>query len=225
MFGDEDDWEKGNREDKQEEVGVTDEEGYYKAVEGSVMNGKYQVMGKLGKGVFGAVLKCENLESKEIVAVKVLRKNSVTQKSGEREYSILSKMKSPRIMAVSDYFIQDGHLCLVCEVLSIDWRSFIHRKQPSLDDIRLYAISMFLIAHELRKRQIIHADIKPDNFMFKEVPIEVGRQEDKSIIDSMKLVDFGSAMWVHEHSSHVEYQVARYYRAPEIMLGTRVKAF
>ena len=73
-------------------------------------------------------------------------------------------------MEVYDFFFEQGHLCLVCELLSIDLRAFAHKKQPTLDDIRLYAISMFLISHELRACKIIHADIKLDNFMFKRPP-------------------------------------------------------
>lgn len=33
----------------------------------------------------------------------------------------------------------------------------------------MYAISMFMISQELRNAQIVHADIKPDNFMFKDI--------------------------------------------------------
>jgi serine/threonine protein kinase len=54
--------------------------------------------------------------------------------------------------------------------LGTDLRSFTHKKQPTLADIRIYAIGMMLISHELRRSKIIHADIKPDNFLFKETP-------------------------------------------------------
>ena len=50
-------------------------------------------------------------------------------------------------MKVYDHFTESGHLCLVCELLSTDLNSYIHKKQPTLDDIRLFAISMFLISH------------------------------------------------------------------------------
>ena len=56
---------------------------------------------------------------------------------------------------------------MTCEILEIDLRTYGHKKQPTLSDIRLYAISMFMISHQLRTTKIIHADIKPDNFMIK----------------------------------------------------------
>jgi serine/threonine-protein kinase PRP4 len=66
---------------------------------------------------------------------------------------------------------------------------------------------MFMSLYELRKSKIIHADIKPDNFLFT--------QDMKKI----KLSDFGTSFTVEEHSVEVDYLVARYYRAPEIILG------
>jgi serine/threonine-protein kinase PRP4 len=66
---------------------------------------------------------------------------------------------------------------------------------------------MFLSLHELRKHKIIHADIKPDNFLM-----------DLSL-KNIKLADFGTSFSLEEHSTDIEYLVARYYRAPEIILG------
>ena len=54
--------------------------------------------------------------------------------------------------------------------MSIDLRTYAHKKSLNLEDIRIFAISMFIISHELEKNKIIHADIKPDNFLFKTLP-------------------------------------------------------
>jgi serine/threonine protein kinase len=106
--------------------------------------------------------------------VKILRKNEVTYASGCREYKLLSQMhasrKLKRIMKVYDMFEVSGHLAILCEFLGMDLRSFSHRKKATLADIRTYAIGMILIWHELRLSRVIHADIKPDNFLFKSLP-------------------------------------------------------
>ena len=49
-----------------------------------------------------------------------------------------------------------------------DLRSYVrkHQSEVGLDEIRKYAIYMFMSLHELRKNKIVHADIKPDNFLF-----------------------------------------------------------
>jgi serine/threonine-protein kinase PRP4 len=47
---------------------------------------------------------------------------------------------------------------------------------------------MFLSLHELQKHRIIHADIKPDNFL---LTLDITR---------IKLTDFGTAFSVDEYS-------------------------
>ena len=64
-----------------------------------------------------------------------------------------------------------------------DLRSYVrkHHSEIKLDDIKKYAISMFMSLHELRKNKIIHADIKPDNYLFTQDNVKV------------KLCDFGTS--------------------------------
>lgn len=90
-----------------------------------------------------------------------------------------------------------------------DLRSYTRKNQDriALEHIKHYAISMFLSLHHLRKHRIIHADIKPDNFLFT------------LDLHSIKLADFGTAFSIDEHSTDIQYLVARYYRAPEVILG------
>lgn len=85
---------------------------------GSTLNNRYRIIGKLGKGVFGIVVKVEDMQNSNIYAIKIIRKNEMTQASGLREYKILTqiheKHKLKRIMKVYDMFLAHGHLCIVC---------------------------------------------------------------------------------------------------------------
>ncbi len=74
-----------------------------------------------------------------------------------------------------------------------DLRSYVrkHQSTVTLDEIKKYAICMFMSLHELRKNGIIHADIKPDNFLFTNDHVKV------------KLCDFGTSYKVDEHSSEI----------------------
>lgn len=125
------------------------------------------------------------------------------------------------IMKIHDYFAEEGHLCLVCQLLSIDLRTYAHKKSLNLEDIRIFAISMFIISHELEKNKIIHADIKPDNFLFKTLPNS--KMSERQLVNNIKLCDFGTSYTIEQHNNKVEEMVARYYRAPQIMLGTNIK--
>ena len=54
---------------------------------------------------------------------------------------------------------------------------------------------------------VTHRDIKPENFIMK----KNGR---------VALCDFGSAKYIHQHSTNLVYLNSRSYRAPELLLGS-----
>lgn len=57
----------GEKEGDDDHLISTDDSGYYIPIVGTILgeNKKYRIMEKLGKGVFGVVLKCESLEDKK----------------------------------------------------------------------------------------------------------------------------------------------------------------
>lgn len=60
----------------------------------------------------------------------------------------------------------------------------------------------------------MHADIKPDNFMFRTL-IDIGSApNERVVVDNLRLVDFGTSFSVEEYNHNAEELVARYYRAP-----------
>lgn len=69
--------------------------------------------------------------------------------------------------------------------------------------IRSYAQQLLLALKLIKKAEILHADIKPDNILVN---------ENKTLL---KLSDFGSAS-TFEDNEITEYLVSRFYRAPEI---------
>jgi serine/threonine-protein kinase PRP4 len=72
--------------------------------------------------------------------------------------------------------------------------------------VRSYSQQLFLALKLLKKCNILHADIKPDNILVN---------ESKSVL---KLCDFGSASDAKD-AEITPYLVSRFYRAPEIILG------
>ncbi len=72
--------------------------------------------------------------------------------------------------------------------------------------VRSYTRQLFRALRLLKKCEILHADIKPDNILVNESKLV------------LKLCDFGSASDASE-ADITEYLVSRFYRAPEIMLG------
>jgi len=72
--------------------------------------------------------------------------------------------------------------------------------------VRSYAQQLFLALKLLKKANILHADIKPDNILVNETRLV------------LKVCDFGSAGYAHENDI-TPYLVSRFYRSPEIILG------
>jgi len=114
------------------------------------------------------------------------------------------------ILRFLDFFSHKQHLCIVAELLDLNLRDTItiygQRVGLGLDSVKSYAYQLFLALYHLKKNGIVHADIKPDNLMVS------------ADLKKCKLIDFGNAMYIEDLPRTGEL-VARYYRAPEIILG------
>lgn len=114
------------------------------------------------------------------------------------------------LIRLERYFEHKGHLCMVFENLNENLREVLKKFGRdvgiNLRAVRAYAQQMFLGLSLLRKCNILHADIKPDNVLVNESR------------STLKICDLGSASDASENEI-TPYLVSRFYRAPEIMLG------
>ncbi|KAI0045783.1 kinase-like protein, partial [Auriscalpium vulgare] len=201
---------------------ATDSEGYYQIILGEQLDGgRYQVFSSLGKGMFANVVRARVLqpdgsEPGREVAIKITRSQESMYKAGLKEVAILNKLNQAdpenkkHVVRLERTFEHRGHLCLVFEALSMNLREIVKRfgKDVGLNikAVRTYAQHLFLSLTLLRKCNIMHADIKPDNILVNESKTQV------------KLCDLGSASDASENEI-TPYLVSRFYRAPEIILG------
>ncbi|TBU29289.1 kinase-like protein [Dichomitus squalens] len=201
---------------------AADSEGYYQVILGEQLDGgRYQVFSSLGKGMFANVVRARVLQgdANEVgkeVAIKIVRCQESMFKAGLKETQILNKLKQAdpedkkHIVRLERTFEHRGHLCLVFESLSMNLREVVKRfgKDVGLNirAVRAYAHQLFLSLSLLRKCNIMHADIKPDNILVN---------EQKTLL---KLCDLGSASDASENDI-TPYLVSRFYRAPEIIMG------
>ena len=99
---------------------------------------------------------------------------------------------------------------MVFENLSINLREVLKKFGRdvgiNMKAVRSYAQQMFLGLSLLRKCNILHADLKPDNILINDA---------RSLL---KICDLGSAADASE-GGITPYLVSRFYRAPEIILG------
>lgn len=189
---------------------------YVNDVLGGQENRKYLVLDILGHGTFAQVVKCQNLKTKEMVAVKVVNSKPAFINQSLSEISILElinrkidPMDKHHFLQLKDKFIHKNHLCLVFELLSSNLFELIKQNQYkglSTKLVRSFTRQLLDSLCVLKESKIIHCDLKPENILLI--------APDKPDI---KVVDFGSAC--QERQTLYTYIQSRFYRSPEVILG------
>lgn len=134
-------------------------------------------------------------------------------KSGLKELEYLRKLNDSdpedkfHCLRLLSSFYHKQHLCLVFEPLSMNLREVLKKYGKNvglhITAVRSYTRQLFRALRLLKKCEILHADIKPDNILVNESKLV------------LKLCDFGSATDASD-CEPTEYLVSRFYRAPEI---------
>uniref|UniRef100_A0A8C1PIX6 Serine/threonine-protein kinase PRP4 homolog n=1 Tax=Cyprinus carpio TaxID=7962 RepID=A0A8C1PIX6_CYPCA len=195
----------------------TDAEGYYRVNIGEILDKRYDVYGYTGQGVFSNVVRArDTARAGQEVAVKIIRNNELMQKTGLKELEFLKKLNDAdpddkfHCLRLFRHFYHKQHLCLVFEPLSMNLREVLKKYGKDvglhIKAVRSYSQQLFLALKLLKRCNILHADIKPDNILVN---------ESKTIL---KLCDFGSGSHVADNEI-TPYLVSRFYRAPEIVIG------
>ncbi|XP_041654541.1 SRSF protein kinase 3 [Cheilinus undulatus] len=155
--------------------------GYHPVQIGDTLNGRYQVVSKLGWGYFSTVWLCLDHTLKRRVAVKVLKSGAGFTQAGQDELALLRCASGPtsrhpssrRIVRLLDEFKLAGvngiHICLVLELLGPDLRSWqLCFGTPGLSQSLVkQVLTQVLQGLDYLHTQckIIHTDIKPENIL------------------------------------------------------------
>ena len=191
-------------------------DGHYRIILGELLDGRYAVQQQIGKGTFATVVRAQDSRTGNAVAVKIACNNETMYKAGTKEMDMLNLLNQndqddkKHIIRLLRNFDHKGHLCLVFENLSADLREVLKKFGRNvglnLKAIRSYAQQMFLALSHMKKCQILHADLKPDNILVSEKR------------NLLKICDLGTAAFA-EDAEVTPYLVSRFYRAPEVILG------
>ncbi len=173
-------------------------------MEPQIIDGKYQIVRKLGQGGMGAVYEAKNLETGRRVAVKViiselLAKSSDTIIRFKREAKAAGSIDMPHVAQVLDAGRDSttGDPYMVMELLSgEDLKQLIHRTGPIAPEVALRITAQACLGLEAaHKAGIIHRDIKSAN-------LYLTRRESGEVV--VKIVDFGIAKILAEQTSSGE---------------------
>ena len=184
---------------------------------------KYRRTQVLGQGTYGKVYKAQHLETGKIVALKKTTLSSDDEgvpATTLREVSILRSLRSPYIVELSEVVHSEPSpgspvLFLVFEFLDHDLKQFMCTKygkgngmEPQL--AKEFCFQILLGLRYCHSNSIMHRDLKPQNLL-----IDVKTA-------TIKIADFGLgrvySLPVNKYTHEV---VTLWYRAPEILLGTK----
>ncbi|GAA5844579.1 hypothetical protein JCM9279_006353 [Rhodotorula babjevae] len=177
---------------------------------------RYLILDVLGQGTFGQVVKCQNMKTHEIVAVKVVKNKPAYFQQSMMEVTILELINNQwdkddehHMLRLKDTFIHHSHLCLVFELLSNNLYELIKQNSfrgLSTSLVRVFTAQLLDALSVLNEAKIIHCDLKPENILLKSLQSP-----------TIKVIDFGSAC--HEKQTVYTYIQSRFYRSPEVILS------
>ncbi len=191
---------------------------------GSVIRGKYRVDRVIGKGGMGVVVAATHLGLDQVVAIKFLLPEMLTQpivvERFAREARAASKIQSDHVARVTDVdTIEDGTPYMVMEYLEGRDLSFVRKKKQTIpvDAAVSYLLEASEAIIEAHRLGIIHRDLKPANLFLSK------RADGK---ERVKVLDFGiSKVGGGEGDVSVTQTQAivgsAEYMSPELMLSAR----
>lgn len=182
---------------------------------------RFEFIQKLGKGAYGIVWKCEDKQTREIVALKKIFgafQNATDAQRTFREIVFLKEFGNHENIVLLKEVIRadnDKDIYLVFEHMEIDLHAVV--RANILEEVhKRYIIYQVLKAMKyIHSGQVLHRDMKPSNLLLNSECF-------------VKVADFGLARSIDalEDPNQVsmpvltDYVATRWYRAPEILLGS-----
>ena len=145
---------------------------------GSILNGRYEIIEKVGIGGMAIVYKAKDIYLKRIVAVKVLKEQYLDDKEFIKKFVIeaqsVANLNNQNIVKIYDVgqHIEDGKIFnyIVMEYINGKTLNELIKDKGRLNSTAVVSISK-QIANALEcahKHHIIHRDIKPHNIIIDE---------------------------------------------------------
>jgi len=180
---------------------------------------RYEIQQKLGKGAYGIVWKVRDKETNEILALKKIFgafQNATDAQRTFREIIFLQELSGhENIITLIDVLKADNDkdIYLIFEYMETDLHAVI--RANILEDIhkRFIIYQLLKAIKYMHSGQVIHRDMKPSNLLLNSECL-------------VKVADFGLARSINAPKDEgrqqilTDYVATRWYRAPEILLGS-----
>jgi eukaryotic-like serine/threonine-protein kinase len=196
---------------------------------GRTLDGRYEVLSRLGVGGVGVVYRARQAQLGRMVAIKVLHQDAAVipewRRRFEREARALSALAHPNVVPVTDSGIDRGVPYLVMELLQGKTLADLIREGPlplwRALDIARQLLRGLAFAHG---KAIVHRDLKPANVFLQALPDQA---------DHVRLLDFGMVKFLEGSTSRTMSETLTRvgvvfgtpaYMSPEMVKGLTVDA-
>ncbi|XP_078003960.1 cyclin-dependent kinase 20 isoform X1 [Phascolarctos cinereus] len=177
---------------------------------------QYNILGRIGEGAHGIILKAKHVETGETVALKKValrRLEDGIPNQALREIKALQEIEDNQyVVKLKAVFPHGAGFVLAFEFMLSDLSEVIrHGKWPLAPaQVKAYMQMLLKGVAFCHANNIVHRDLKPANLLI-------------SSSGQLKIADFGLArVFSHEGDRLYSHQVAtRWYRAPELLYGAR----
>ncbi|KAL0489368.1 cyclin-dependent kinase-like protein [Acrasis kona] len=175
---------------------------------------KYEVLGVIGEGTYGIVLKCRLKDTGALVAIKKFKENEskdeALRKTTLREVKMLRLLKQENIVMLIEAFRRKSKLHLVFEYVEKNMLEVLIQQPKGLPPelVKIYMYQLVKAIAYCHANNVVHRDIKPENLLI-------------NTDHRLKLCDFGFARPLSENDSpYTDYVATRWYRSPQLLLGS-----
>ena len=182
-------------------------------MEQNIWFGKYRIVKLLGIGGTAKVYLAEHIKLKSYRVIKSISKNHPLYDKHLKEALILKSLKHSCIPIVYD--IEEDRECsyIIEQYLEgITLKDYVKNNIGIREDIIIqFAIQICDLIHYLHttERPLLYLDLKPENILVTD--------------NTIKLIDFGSAIYQDEIEENTYYSATRGYAAPELYKHGKVK--
>jgi len=156
-----------------------------------LIEGKYEILGKIREGGMGTIYRVRHRLLDEIRVVKVLKPQALSNEEMKRRFieeaRTATRLKHPNIGTIHDFALdEEGKAYLVMEFIDgVNLADLLKRQGPPGIALSLEVAHQALLAlGYLHRKNVVHRDIAPDNLMLT-------HDEDRKPV--VKLIDLGIA--------------------------------
>ena len=176
---------------------------------GSTLDGKYEIVQRLGSGGMGEVYLVRHIHLQELRVIKILRQDLQTdpaaQKRFMREARLATQIKHPNVAILYDFATLpgEGSFYMVWEhIQGEDVGDWLRRNGPFPVPLAIrLGIQVLRGLEAIHATGVIHRDLSPDNLMIT---------EDKQGQKRIKIIDLGLARTLEKDANHEITQVGMF---------------